>query len=102
MQKIIDERFGGNAARFAAVIGTQGAYVSRLKTTRPSHRRNIGEKKARSIEHACGLPPLWLDYDERADVLDEAMLLAGYRVATPEVRAIMEEAARRALNKELK
>lgn len=61
LRQLISDQFGGVDAAFAAHVGKQASYISRIFTDKPEHRRNISENMAREIEAACGLEPGWLD-----------------------------------------
>ena len=61
LRHLIHEQFGGVDAAFAAHVGKQASYISRIFTDKAEHRRNISENMAREIEAACGLEPGWLD-----------------------------------------
>lgn len=58
--QLIDQRFNGVAADFAAAIGRTPSYVSRMLSSN-KHSRGIGETMARSIEQALDLEPGSLD-----------------------------------------
>ncbi|MDH0291420.1 helix-turn-helix transcriptional regulator [Pseudomonas sp. GD04087] len=61
LRALIDEKFGGTSARLAERIDKQPSYIARIFTSKAEHRRNIGERLARTIEEACGLEPGALD-----------------------------------------
>jgi len=58
--RLIDERYGGVQARFAAAIKRPANYVWRLLSGGP-HAKGVGEDLARVIESHVGLPTYWLD-----------------------------------------
>ncbi len=66
LREIIDTRFNGVAAHFAAAIGREPSYVSRALTDNAKHRKNIGEDLAREIERALRLPAGYLDNQHSA------------------------------------
>lgn len=70
----IDERCGGSQAQFVAVTGINQGELSGLLRT-----KSFGEKKARSLEAAAGMPTGWLDV--AAD--DQLRLSLGPAVQTP-------------------
>lgn len=59
VRALIDLRYEGNQAKFAAAIGKDPTYVSRWFSA--NHRKGIGEEMARHIENACQLPEDSLD-----------------------------------------
>lgn len=67
LRQLIDEQYDGVDASFAAKIDRQASYVSFLftKNDKGGYRRNIGEKLARHIEKAAGLPSGWLDGEQQ-------------------------------------
>lgn len=66
LRELIDSRYGGKQAAFAADIERQPDYVSRcLKGT-----KNIGEDLARIIEKRVRLPLGWLDRDHAEEGRD--------------------------------
>jgi len=62
LRALIDERFGGSQARFAAKVQRQSGYVARVL----NGNRGFGEHLARQIELIVGLPIGWLDADDGA------------------------------------
>jgi hypothetical protein len=98
VQRIIDELCQGKQAEFAKRVGLSASYVSRmLSPAKKKGAKGIGERMARRIEIALGLPRLWLDYDESQGMTD-TMLVAGFQAASPDGRFMMESIARRALD----
>lgn len=57
IKTLINDRFGGSQAEFAAAVGRSPALVWQYL----SEHRKIGEKFARHVERSLGLPVLWLD-----------------------------------------
>lgn len=100
LQKLVDD--SGGPAAFARNRSTRSGdginptYVSQLL----NGHRQFGEKAARSMESRAGLQPFYLDGE--VDQLltaasldaDEWLLLKGYRLASPERKAIMLGIAR--------
>jgi phage repressor protein C with HTH and peptisase S24 domain len=60
VEQLIEEKFEGRQARFAAAIGKPANYVWRLLTSGP-HAKGIGEEVARQIEDRLGLETYALD-----------------------------------------
>lgn len=74
--QLIEERCGGNKARFATeIMGWQPSEVSRFFTEGPNGR-DISDDKAREIERKNGLPRFWMD-DEGADGADQGVPVVG-------------------------
>ncbi len=66
--RLLLERYA-NVTELAAAIGETANYLSRLVKLQKNGRKNLGEGKARKIEHVLGLPLGWLDQDmANADV----------------------------------
>ncbi len=86
MAWLIRERYKpkrGSQKRFADAIGRQPDYVSRcLKGV-----KRIGEKLARDIESAIGLPRGWMDIDfpDRSGPIEETMVTPAPMTVTLEV-----------------
>lgn len=57
---------------FADAIGESLNYTSRLVKLSKASRKNLGEGKARLIEQRLGLPPGWLDREDRGAPLKRA------------------------------
>jgi hypothetical protein len=63
VRQLIQSRFQGVAAQFAAAIGRSPTQVARWFMAKP-HKRDIGEKIARDIEKRLALPRGWLDSED--------------------------------------
>lgn len=62
LQRIIDEKFDGKQIRFSEAMEMENpSLVSRLLSSNPSTRKNIGRALARDIEKVAGKPINWLD-----------------------------------------
>ena len=70
LKRLITETYGGSAAKLAMEAELSSSYLSRIFTTNPAHRRNIGEKLARSIEQKLGLAEGALDVPISDSVLE--------------------------------
>lgn len=83
LKQIIAETYSGNAAKLAMEAELSSSYLSRIFTSNPTHRRNIGEKLARSIEQKLGLNEGALDLPVYDSVLERTP--EGFKVvpATP-------------------
>lgn len=69
---LIGEAFGGSQASAATALEMeQPSFISRLLSTNPDTRKNIGAKLARKIEMAAAKPLYWLDGDHRQQKLDQ-------------------------------
>lgn len=60
LRALVKERFHESPTEFGAAIDRPQDYVSRLLSN-AAHRKNLGEKLARHIEHELALPVGWLD-----------------------------------------
>ncbi|SPZ08871.1 Cro/CI family transcriptional regulator [Pseudomonas aeruginosa] len=78
LKRIIAETYSGNAAKLAMEAELSPSYLSRIFTSNPTHRRNIGEKLARSIEQKLGLNEGALDVPVYDSVLERTP--EGFRV----------------------
>lgn len=87
----------GRIAEFAEKHGQDASYISQLL----NKNRNMGEKAARKIERAIGLPPLTLDNPITNEIAEKSalyiaessgaqalQLLELYLKASPEVQAM--------------
>ena len=73
LRKWIDEKFNGNQSEFAKSIGEPQAVISRFFMDWDNkNSRKIGEKKARAIELAAGMPNKYLD----TEILDHPNTLS--------------------------
>ncbi len=70
LKQLISERFGGSAAKFSLEAEVSSSYLSRIFTSNPAHRRNVGEKLARNLERKLGLEDGWLDMPINTTVLE--------------------------------
>lgn len=60
--KIIQDRFEGSKTKFAARVGQELTYISKVTTDkRSSASRNLSDLKAREWEAKVGVPDGWLD-----------------------------------------
>lgn len=99
LKEVIDTMFNGVASRLAEKIERQPAYVYRLFTEKPEHRRKIGEDLARDIEVKLGLQRGYLDSLSAAG--DESQYIArqydesgaGKKTAMKALADLPEEAA---------
>lgn len=61
----IADKHQGNRAEYCRAIGKNPNLINLTLTRNPDHRKNIGEKLARDLEHLSNLPDGWLDATER-------------------------------------
>ncbi len=61
IRQLIDEKFNGVGADFAARVDKSPSYISRLFTKKGIHHRNVSDAMARIFEERCGLEPGYLD-----------------------------------------
>jgi SOS-response transcriptional repressor LexA len=61
LRLIIDQRFAGTAAELARAIGKQPSEISRIFSSKCTHRRNVGSRLARRIEAVLGKETGWMD-----------------------------------------
>lgn len=61
LRLLIDQQFAGVAAELARLLGKQPSELSRIFSSIPAHRRNIGSRLARTIEQAVGKENGWMD-----------------------------------------
>ena len=61
LRDAIAARTSGSVAQFARETGIDEVRLSQVLSEKYREGKNFGEKSARSIEIAAGLPPLWLD-----------------------------------------
>ncbi len=81
LRELINSKYEGNRSRFARETGKNVNLINLTLTSNPDLRRNVGEKLARDIEAAAGLPHGWMDVD-RTEQDDAAAV-----VAIPRMRA---------------
>ena len=65
LRRLIDEKFNGRDADFARYCGMEPARISQVLSKTYRDGKNFGEKAARNIEQAAGLPLLFLDQSEQ-------------------------------------
>ena len=61
LRLVIDQYYAGVARRLALALGKQATTLSRIYSSNPEHRRNVGNAMARQIEQLHGLPEGWMD-----------------------------------------
>lgn len=61
--QLIDEVYGGNTARLAALLDKNPSQLYRWKSGEEKSRQNMREDMARQIEQVSGKPRWWLDYN---------------------------------------
>ncbi|STZ75745.1 bifunctional 3,4-dihydroxy-2-butanone 4-phosphate synthase/GTP cyclohydrolase II-like protein [Bergeriella denitrificans] len=77
----INERYGGRQSHFAAAVAiNQGELSALLKN------KSFGEKKARKLEAAAAMPPLWLDTAHEPTCLKESRTMT-HISTVPEILA---------------
>jgi hypothetical protein len=92
LRALIDQKFDGTIARLAELIDRQAGYVSRLLSDNPDHRRNLGEKLARQIEHATGIQSGWLDtHHELSDQAPEKSHNEASSIASREAQQLIDQ-----------
>ncbi len=71
LEMVIEREYGGVSLRLAEAMGIPQTQITRC-TSNAASRRNVGDKLARDIERAAGLPVGWMDcvHDEMDDVYD--------------------------------
>ena len=91
LRRIIRDVFGGNQSRLADRIAKeqptfQPSFVSRLLSTNPNTRKNIGDSLARRIERIAEKPENWMDQPHH----QASMELADYNLAAgPDVHRMV-------------
>lgn len=82
LKQILAERFNGSSVRLAEAALLSPSYLSRMLAPADSpHSRNIGERMARGLEAALGLPEGVLDlpiYDHKVELTQEGVRVLGY------------------------
>jgi phage repressor protein C with HTH and peptisase S24 domain len=69
LRRLISDEYGGNTSRFGQIVGKSQSQLSGTLTS----KKGFGEKLARQIEAAVGLPKGWLDRaDSSRDIAEEA------------------------------
>jgi len=68
---LIQDKFRGNRAAFCRATGKNPNLINLILSSNPAIRRNLGEKLARSIEEALGLPERWLDIERSGGPVGE-------------------------------
>jgi hypothetical protein len=74
LRELIASKFEGNRSAFSRAAGKNVNLINLSLTTNLELRRNIGEKLARDIESACGLPENWMDTDHAGSHSDAAIV----------------------------
>lgn len=64
LRRLIDDKFSGRDADFARYCGIEPARISQVLSKTYRDGKNFGEKAARNIEQAAGLPALFLDQSD--------------------------------------
>lgn len=63
LRALISEKYEGNRSSFSRATKKNVNLINLVLSNNPDHRRNIGERLARDLEQAVGLPTGWLDID---------------------------------------
>jgi SOS-response transcriptional repressor LexA len=82
---LIEQQFQGVDVNLARALGIQPSQISRLFSSNPTHRRNIGRALAENIEEAAGKTNGWMDLVH--DFVDYSTSESRKRYAVREPRA---------------
>ena len=58
---LIEQEYQGVDVNLARALGIQASQISRIFSSNPTHRRNVGRSLAQKIERISGKPDGWMD-----------------------------------------